>query len=340
MENFFEKRIIETKLYNFNANFEERSIPIEIRTDRFTQRVSRVLKFRMRFPEAFHDPELIERSKKNCPFCPQNIESSTPKFPSSIVPEGRIRYGNSVVIPNAFPYSRYCSVTIISEEHYVPLDRFSSQTLFDALKASHIFIDRIQKNVTDAAYASINWNYMPAAGGGLIHPHFQAVVNQKPTSFHNKLRNASSTYRQSNASNFWSDLVTFEKQVQSRYLFNSGNIEFISSFSPGGMFGEILAVFKEMKSIKDITAEVWRSFSNGLIRILRCFNRLHLDNLNMTLLLSLEDDKDFWIQARIIPRLTLPPWGTSDINYFEKGHDEIIVIMSPEDLAEEIRSTK
>ncbi len=59
----------------------------------------------------------------------------------------------------------------------------------------------------------------------------------------------------------------------------------------------------------------------------------------MTLLTSITKEEDCWIQARIILRASFPPWGTSDVNYFEKGHDEMIVILSPEDLADEIRKT-
>ncbi|MBW2050575.1 MAG: hypothetical protein JRJ09_18930 [Deltaproteobacteria bacterium] len=32
------------------------------------------------------------------------------------------------------------------------------------------------------------------------------------------------------------------------------------------------------------------------------------------------------------------PLGISDVNYFENGHDEVISIISPEELADEIRS--
>jgi len=61
------------------------------------------------------------------------------------------------------------------------------------------------------------------------------------------------------------------------------------------------------------------------------------DSLNMTLLTNLRRDEGFWVQARILPRAGIPPLGTSDVNYFEKGHDEIIATISPEDFAEEIR---
>ena len=60
--------------------------------------------------------------------------------------------------------------------------------------------------------------------------------------------------------------------------------------------------------------------------------------LNTTLLAGLKEKDNFWVQARIMPRVSLPPLGTSDVNYFEKGHNEIISITSPEDFATEIRS--
>ncbi len=339
MENFFEKRFNESKFLDVREEFTEKVTPIEIRTDHFTGLVSRILEFRFRLPSSSHDPELIENSKKSCPFCPENLEVSTPKFPASIASEGRISFGRSTVLPNAFPYSQYCGVVVFSDEHYIPLDMLTPEKLFDALKASTVFIDRVRKNDSNVAYASINWNYMMAAGSGIVHPHFQVVVSWRPANFHQRLLTESARYQKSHGNNYWSDLIRFEQQNKSRYIFSYGSIEFLASFSPGGMFGEVLALFRDMSSIRDTTDEVWKSFSRGLSRVLRCFNNMHLDNLNMTLLMNLEEDNDFLIQARIIPRISIPPLGTSDISYFEKGLDEIVVTLPPEDLAEEIRKT-
>ena len=74
---------------------------------------------------------------------------------------------------------------------------------------------------------------------------------------------------------------------------------------------------------EDIGEEDWTSFQNGLSRVLRCFHRLNLNSLNMTLLLNLSPCADFRVQARITPRMSMPPWCTSDVNYFEKGHNEM-----------------
>ena len=340
MKNLFICRSSQTLILDFMNQFKEKIIPFEIRTDRFTGQKSRILTFRLRLAQGSHDPGLIEKSKEFCPFCPENIKAVTPKFPPAIVPEGRISSGTATVLPNAFPYSRYCGVTVFSDEHYVPLDKFVPETLFGALKASTEFINRVRAHDPDAAFASINWNYMMAAGGGLVHPHHQVVVNRNATKFHARLMQQAGQYRKEYKSSYWEDLVAYEKKEKSRYIFRQGRVEFLSSFSPGGMFGEILMLFAGIHTLDEIGDDDWRSFTMGLVRVLKCFNRLFLDQLNMTLLLNLNRDDDFCVQARIMPRLTMPPWGTSDVNYFEKGHNEIIVAISPEDLAEEIRSAE
>lgn len=340
MEELFERRKSQSELLDFTTEFEEKIIPFEVRTDHFTGCVSRILKFRHQLPNVELDDEIIENSKATCPFCPDIREGFTPKFPYSIAPEGRIQYGSSTVFPNAFPYSRYCGVTLFSDDHFLSLDQFTPKILHDAFLAGITYIKRVEKNDPEVKTASINWNYLMNAGGGLYHPHLQVVVNRQPSHFHERLMNESTKYRKKNDKNYWENLLTYEKNQEERYLFKYGKIEFLSVFSPKGMFGEILALFTEMTSINDIKKEDWVSFQTGLSRILRCFHRMNLNSLNMTLLINLSTCKDFRIQARITPRMTMPPWGTSDVNYFEKGHNEIIVIFPPETLAEEIRNSQ
>ncbi len=325
-------------LLDVASGFNEKSIPIEIRTDLFTGCVSRVLKFRNKLPKIAADTETIAKSKALCPFCPEVRDALTPKFPPSIAPEGHIRYGKAVVLPNAFPYSRYCGVTLFSDEHFLHLNQFSPEILHDAFQAAITYIRRVQSSDPEVKYASINWNYLMSAGGGLYHPHLQAVVNRQPTHFHGHLIGQSANYRDRHQKNYWESLLEYEKSQSVRYLFQYGKVAFLSVFSPKGMFGEILALFTGVTGIDEIADQDWSSFENGLSRILGCFSGLNLNSLNMTLLLTLSPVSDCCIQARITPRMSLPPWGTSDVNYFEKGHNEIIVVFAPEDLAAEIRT--
>jgi galactose-1-phosphate uridylyltransferase len=339
METLFQKRDSQSLLLDFASEFKEKSIPIEVRTDLFTGCVSRVLKFRHKLPKTSVESEILDKSKALCPFCPEVRDALTPKFPSSIAPEGHIRFGNATVLPNAFPYSRYCGVTLFSDDHFLYLNQFSPDVLHDAFQAAITYIRRVQHSDPDVQYASINWNYLMSAGGGLYHPHLQAVVNRQPTHFHNHLMQQTADYGSRHQKSYWESLLAHEKRLSERFLFQNGKIAFLSVFSPKGMFGEVLALFTKMTDIDQISQQDWRSFEEGLSRILGCFWNLNLDSLNMSLLLNLSAGSDCWIQARITPRMSLPPWGTSDVNYFEKGHNEIIVVFPPEDLAAEIKSS-
>lgn len=338
MEAFFRKRDSESVLLDFANDFEEKVIPLEVRTDLFTGCTSRILQFRYKVPEAPIDADAIKKSKAVCPFCPELRDAFTPKFPPDIAPEGRIAYSGATVLPNAFPYSRYCGVTLFSDDHFLALDQFTPGVLNTGIGAGLAYIDRVASADPAVTHASINWNYLMSAGGGLYHPHLQVVANREASSFHRRLLDESAVYRKDTGGNYWKRLIAYERGQHRRYLFNEGNVAFLSVFSPRGMFGEALAIFTGMACIKDVAPDDWMSFSTGLSRILRCLHRLNLNSLNMTVLLNREPSDGFWIQARITPRMSLPPWGTSDVNYFEKGHDEIIVVLSPERLADEIRS--
>lgn len=340
MQDYFITEHTETRILDFADGFREKKVPIEMRTDRFTERVSRILPLRMKLPEPSHPLALIEEAKKTCPFCPERLESSTPMFPEEIVQGGRLRHGASVVIPNAFPYSSFCGVTIFAPDHYIPLDEITDRVLSNAMSASLRWFDRLYEYDPAITYYSINWNYLPTAGGSLFHPHFQVVADPTPTNFHSRLIHAAAAYRTVRGTCYWQELVAFEEKQGQRDLFSVGDVVFLASFSPGGIFGEVLVLFQGKTALGDATDSDWQDFIDGLTRILRCFSRLNLDCLNMTLLLSRHGDADTWIQARIMPRVQIPPWGTSDVNYFEKGHEEKVVVFAPESLAEEIRKTR
>jgi len=284
------------------------------------------------------DQSSISKSKEWCPFCPGKLETSTPKFPNSVVPGGRIRKGRATVVPNAFPYSRYNAVVILSEDHFLPLDEFTPGILYEGFQAAISYFNQIRQFDDKVAYASINWNYMPPAGGGIIHPHFQIVVDSKPTRFHKRIVAESLEYHMTQEKNYWADLVSFEEEDKARFIFRSENIVFLATYCPQGMLGEVLVLFEKVRTLDEVGEKGWKSFCEALSSILSCFHQMHFDSLNMTLLANIDNAGHFWTQARIIPRMSIPPLGVSDVNYFEKGHDEVMTVISPEKLASNIKA--
>jgi hypothetical protein len=74
------------------------------------------------------DTELIEefvsKSSEGCFFCPGKIESSTPMFIDTVLPEGRIKMGESTLFPNLFSRSTYYALIIPCNIHFLKPEGF------------------------------------------------------------------------------------------------------------------------------------------------------------------------------------------------------------------------
>ena len=72
----------------------------------------------------------------------------------------------------------------------------------------------------------------------------------------------------------------------------------------------------------------------------KIFGYLYLNNFmsfNLSLYAPMITDKNFWVQGTIVPRFEINPLGTSDVNYFEKLHNEVICPVVPEELCRELQ---
>jgi len=169
----FEKHARITSFLDPALNFEPNERPTEIRVDPLTGQTARLLHFPIRMLSKPDLEETVERSLQfGCPFCPQMIESVTPKFPPNLSEKERIRCGSAVLFPNMFPYDTFSAVAIFSDAHFMPLGDFEPELLRDGFRASQEYLASVGATEPEASrYCTINWNYMPLAGGTIIHPH-------------------------------------------------------------------------------------------------------------------------------------------------------------------------
>jgi galactose-1-phosphate uridylyltransferase len=102
------------------------------------------------------------------------------------------------------------------------------------------------------------------------------------------------------------------------------------------MAGEIDFIFKEKTSFFDLTETNFNELLTGLSRV---FSYLHANDFisfNMTLYATMTNNRNFCVQGKIVPRFVVNPLVTSDLNYFEKLHNEIICPTVPEELCREL----
>lgn len=318
-----------------NDVYSKKTVYFEVRRDPLTDQISRILPYRRKLGELIIPPEKIEESRQSCPFCPDKISASTPKLLPEIAPEGRVKIGKAVLIPNSFPYAQYNLLVIFSEEHFLSLDQFDIELLMNAFLLAQEGIKRLRKCYKDINFSSINWNYLPPAGGAIYHPHLHIVAEDNPTSYHQKVIERLKAYKEKEGTSFWEDYLKEEMERGQRYIGCQGDIHFLAAFAPKGIFGEILILFPKRNLIEEITQEDFTDFSKGLINIFK-YLKTHTLSFNLSLFSGDHDDKGSCVYGRLCPRMLVPPWNTSDINFLEKLHHEVMCTVSPEELCQEL----
>ena len=222
----------------------------------------------------------------------------------------------------------------ISEEHFIPLDKFNLETVLNALLASQSYLKMVQHADPEAKYHFIAWNYLFPSGGSLLHPHIQCNAGYFPTYFQKQLLDSSQSYHEEKGTNYFSDLLVQEKKTKQRYIGKTGKTEWLTAFAPKGRLADIMAVFPGKASVLDLTVKDLRDFTSGLLKVFKYIDGLNLISFNMSTYSGFDRDR-FWAHARITPRglLLYSPIETSDQFYYQVLQDENICIIPPEEMA-------
>jgi len=334
----FKREVFQSKFLDPLANFNEKVCSFEVRADPLIKETSHIHEVRFIPPQRKDLSSVIQKSLDGgCPFCPQAIDSATPKFIPELISQGRIRVGEACVFPNVMPYSPYSALSVLSKQHFIALSDFTQELLANALIASQIYLERVQEYDAEAKYFYIGWNYMPTSGGSQPHPHLQVEGTYFPAPYQNKLMEASQQYYITNGTNFWADLMTKERQLGERYIGSTGSICWLTSFAPRGKLWEILAIFSNKDSFLSISQQELRDFSAGLERVFKYMNGQNFYSFNLSINSGIAGDNYFWTQARIIPRLTFLELDVSDYSHYRLLQDIHLVHRYPEDVCRELK---
>jgi UDPglucose--hexose-1-phosphate uridylyltransferase len=337
----FRREIMPSRMLKRDQSGEliETTASVELRFDPLTGRTCRLVPYST---DRIIRPDLNALEKRSreltCPFCPPLVERITPRFPPDLFPEGVIRRGKAVAFPNIDPSDVYGVVVVISDEHFISLEKLDAATVLDALTAAHTYIRTVRKVDTEARYGFIAWNYMPPAGGSLVHPHLQCNAGYYPTNFQKQILEASEKYHQEKGTNYWSDLVEQERRTGERWVGETGGVVWLTGFAPRGRLSDVMAVFPGKASITELTEKDLSDFVAGLLKVFRYIDGLNLISFNMSTYSGSAEDQ-FWAHARITPRglLLYSPIETSDQFYYQILQDETICILPPETTAAGLR---
>ena len=324
----------ETVILDPSNNMQPRQIPSEIRRDPLTGKTSRICHFR---PLKWKKPDLdqlIAGTEQTCPFCPDKVMKITPCFPEDIVPEGRLVLNDKVLFPNIAPYDILGAVATLGDRHYIPMTDFETERVAEGFRLALKFFQHIDNiNHPESVYHLVSWNYMPASGSSVIHPHYQVfATSYAPNQLRNELQ-AAERYMKKRGTNFWDDLVKVEKDGKDRYLGNIGRTNWMTVFAPLGVAGDVVAVVDDTISTLELTDDDLADLAKGLNNLMAAYDKMGIYNFNVSFYPGAAGDDFTRFHLVFSPRTYFnEALGTPDVAAMRNLGNEGVCMAFPEDI--------
>ena len=330
----FEAIARETVLLDPNDNLARKNIPNEIRRDPLTGRTSRICHFRELKWEKPDLDKLVAGTESWCPFCPDKVLKVTPCFPEEIIPEGRMNLGDKVLFPNIAPYDRLSAVATLGNRHYIPMTDIEPRRIADGFRLALKYFRHLDDTKhPESVYHLISWNYMPASGSSIIHPHLQVFASSFAPNFLREKLEAAENYMDKHGSNYWDDLVAAEKATADRYLGQIGRTKWLTVFAPLGAVGDVTAVVEDVRSTLELTDHDLDDLAAGLTKLMAAYDRMGIYNFNMSFFSGSAKDKHARFHLIFSPRIYFnPAIGTPDVAALGRLLGESVCMGFPEEI--------
>ncbi|MGQ9759620.1 MAG: hypothetical protein ACUVQ5_03490 [Candidatus Methanomethylicaceae archaeon] len=309
--------------------FSEVSQEIEVRVDPLTGGISRINLARELRPK--QEVKGIETPvPPDCPFCPQNIERKTPKFPEEYVRGGRLKRGGATIFPNLYPLSELHGVCVFTPHHKLDLDKLSKEELQDGLECAIDFFTMGSR--MGAPFHFLGWNHMPNAGASILHPHFQLMASRRGVKGERELFNACKRYWRMKGRSYWSDFVR-ERETE-RYVGEGEGILWVAPWAPMGAYEVLGFSTQGVNSLMGLGERGLEAISEGIVRVVKGLWDLGVSAVNMAIYSFPERKEWFSLNVRIMAR---PSGSITDRAFLEIYGSEVGVAVPPEVYAKILR---
>ena len=336
----FEAIARETVLLDPGNNMAPKSIPNEIRKDPLTGKTARICHFRELEWKKPDLEKLVDGTESWCPFCPDKVLTVTPCFPPDILPAGRMTLDDKVLFPNIAPYDRLSAVATLGHRHYIPMAEIEPRQIADGFRlALNYFRHLHDMKHPESVYHLVSWNYMPAAGSSIIHPHLQVFATSFAPNFLREKLQAAKTYMEVNQSNYWDDLLEAEKKNRKRFLGEIGRTTWLSVFAPLGSVGDVLATVGGVRSTLELGDDDLFDLATGLTRLMAAYDRMGIYNFNMSFFSGSHTDDHARFHLIFSPRIYFnPSIGTPDVAALGRLFGESVCMGFPEEINKALKA--
>jgi galactose-1-phosphate uridylyltransferase len=322
----------------FNA-MQPKIIPVEVRADPLTGRTARICHF-MRLQWKKPDlARLVAGTEAGCPFCPDKVLKATPCFPAEITPDGRFFRGDHVLFPNLAPYDGLGAVATLGSRHYTPMAEIEPARIAGGMLLAMDFFRRVRAiGHPESVYHLLSWNYMPASGSSLIHPHLQVFASSTAPNQLREELTAAKAYFLANGRTYWEDLVEMERSDGRRFLGRQGRISWLANFAPFSVAGDVVAVVDDCRVMLDLTEEDVASIARGLTAAMAAYDKMGIYNFNVCFFPGAAQDRFAQLHMVFSPRIYYNPiLATPDTTALRTLYNESICVGFPEEIVAMIK---
>jgi len=325
----------ETQTAQFHSPLEDFKlvdVDVEVRTDPLTGRQARIAEGSFVMPEGEPDIAEFVEDDEGCFFCPETVEEVTPTYPDWFG-EDRGSVGAATSFPNLNPYAANSNVVALTEEHYRPIDGFTEAIFADGLTAALEFVNGVLEHDGTATMASVNMNFLRAAGSSIVHPHIQTLVDDCGTNEQAARLEHARAYHDRVGSVYWDDLLEKERGGE-RSIGSTTDVTWHAPFAPKHHY-HVQGIL-ETDGLPTPGDAVIDGFADGLTNLLDAYADLGLNSFNWALHLA-RDEPTTKPVIDVIGRSVFDAYYWSDSPFFTVLHDEGVVGSAPEDYAKTAR---
>ncbi|MEF8798638.1 MAG: galactose-1-phosphate uridylyltransferase [Candidatus Bipolaricaulota bacterium] len=295
---------------------------------------------------------------RDCPFCPGN-EGDTPSEVYSIRDENsQTEFSWQVrVFPNKFPaLDKEGTSSVIESDLFKTMGGFGfhevvAETPLHDVRLEDLPVEDIKLIIQtylerlsafsehpEIKYVSIFRNQGERAGASLTHPHSQIMATTfVPNLVRTEIERTSSFHR-AKGSCIFCDLIEAEKREGKRIISENEGFVTISPFGARFPYETHLLPKKHQMGFQEITEEETSLLADELKKTLTALTgelgdfpyNLVIHTSPQTRTESETEEYTYHWHIEILPRLTIPAG-------FERGSENFINIVSPEDAAEALR---
>lgn len=311
--------------HNPLADFELTDVEVEVREDPLTGRQARIV------PESFllpdEDPDLgdVVGESEGCFFCPELVDEATPEYPEW-VGKARGQRGEATSFPNLNPYGAHSNVVALTEEHYRPIDAFTTEIFRDGLAAALDYVETVFEHDEAASVASVNMNFLRPAGSSIIHPHLQTLVDARGTTASRRRHATARDYYAAEGVSYWSALLAAEEGGE-RHIGTTGSVEWLAPFAPKHHY-HVIGILEQGMPGPDEPGV--RDLAAGITNVLAYYGDLGLNSFNFALQF-VPDDPAIVPVIDVVGRSVFEAYYWSDSPFFTVLHDEGVVDEAPEE---------